>query len=107
MRDYAKEAVALAGGLTLETFKADRMAQLALIHLVEIVGEAASRVSAASRAAIPAIPWPKVIGTRNRIVHGYDKIDLPLLWDTLRTNLPPLIAALDDAIAGMEAERKT
>ncbi len=106
MRDYAREAVDLAEGLTLESFKADRMAQLALIHLVEIVGEAASRVSPETRSAVPDVPWAKVIGTRHRIVHGYDRIDLSLLWDTLRTNLPQLIAQLEPAIARFEAERK-
>lgn len=106
MRDYAREAVALAGGLTLESFRADRMAQLALIHLVEIVGEAASRVSPATQSAISDVPWSKVIGTRHRIVHGYDKIDLQLLWDTIRTNLPPLVRQLERAIARLEAGSK-
>ena len=106
MRDYAREALAIAGGNTLESFTADRMAQLALMHLVDIVGEAASRVSTDTKEAIPAIPWPKVIGTRNRIVHGYDNMNLPLLWETVQFSLPPLIAALDEAIARIEAERR-
>jgi uncharacterized protein with HEPN domain len=71
-----------------------RILQLALTRLVEIVGEAANRLSAETQLMHPKIPWPQIIGMRNRLIHGYDVIDLDLLWDTIASDLPPLIVAL-------------
>lgn len=59
------------------------------------MGEAASRVSAPTRKRHPEIPWPDIVSMRNRLIHGYDLVDLNLLWDTVATDLPPLIAALE------------
>jgi len=94
MLNHACEAVALLGDTSREAFRNHRVLQLALTRLVEIVGEAANRVSAATRQAHSDLPWPRIIGTRNWLVHGYDVIDYDLLWDTVTTDLPPLIAAL-------------
>jgi len=94
----------MAACLSLAAIESDRMAQLALRHLVEIVGEAADRVSRKTQEDITAIPWSKVVGMRNRIIHGYDKVDLALLWDTIVEDLPPLIKHLDEAIARLERE---
>ena len=71
------------------------MFQLALTHLVEILGEAAARVSMPARDKHPQIPWADIVGMRNRLIHRYDVVDLNLLWDTVETDLPPLIAALE------------
>ncbi len=68
--------------------------ELALIRLVEIVGEASARVSSEIQTKHPSIPWPQVIGMRNRLIHGYDSVDLDILWDTIVVDLPPLIAEL-------------
>ena len=72
----------------------DRVLHLALTRLVEIIGEAANRVSSDTQKKHPEVPWPKIIGMRNRLVHGYDVIDFDLLWDTVTTDLPPLMNAL-------------
>jgi len=94
MIDHARESLDLLGGTTREAFRDHRVLQLALTRLVEIVGEAANRVSEATQRAHPDIPWSNIIGMRNRLVHGYDVIDYDLLWDTVTSDLPPLIAAL-------------
>ena len=94
MLSHATEAVELLGGSSREEFSADRMLQLALTRLVEIVGEAANRVSSRTQARRPEIPWLRIAGMRNRLVHGYDVMDIDLLWDTITTDLPPLIEAL-------------
>ena len=73
--------------------------QLALTRLMEIVGEAANRVSEATRQRYPQIPWRPIIGTRNRLAHGYDVVDIDILWDIVRNDLPPLIGQLG-AIVG-------
>jgi len=72
--------------------------QLALTRLVEIIGEAASRVSGPTREKHREIPWSDMVGMRNRLIHGYDVVDLNLLWDTVEIDLPPLIAALENIV---------
>ena len=91
MLDYTREAVALSSGKTREDLGTDRVLQLALGRLVEIVGEAASRVPEEIRNRHPAIPWREAIGARNRLVHGYDFVDLDILWEIVATDLPALI----------------
>ena len=94
MLSHSREAVELLGDSSREELGRHRVMQLALTRLVEVVGEAAHRVSQAAREANPEIPWPQIIGMRNRLVHGYDVIDFDLLWDTVTDDLPPLVAAL-------------
>jgi len=72
MRDHALEAVAAARGRSRQDLDGDRMFALALIKLVEIVGEAAGRVSLATRSVEPRIPWNEIVAVRNRLAHGYD-----------------------------------
>jgi uncharacterized protein with HEPN domain len=98
MLDYARHAVAMADGRQRSDLESDLMFQWALTHLVEIIGEAASRVSLPTREQHRNIPWPDIVGMRNRLVHGYDVVDLNLLWDTVDIDLPPLIAALERII---------
>lgn len=98
MLDHAREAAELLGDAGREDLGRDRVRQLALTRLVEIIGEAANRVSEDARLDAPEIPWPQIIGMRNRLIHGYDVIDYDLLWDTIANDLPPLIAALQDAL---------
>ena len=73
----------------------DEVLQLALVRLIEMIGEAASRVTKATCSAHPEIPWPQIVGMRNRLVHGYYKINLDLLWQTLQQDLNPLIEQLE------------
>lgn len=64
-----------------------------LIHKkLEIIGEAASRLSAATRAGAPAIPWRDIVGMRNRLVHDYADVDWNVVWSVLHTELEPLRA---------------
>lgn len=75
-------------------FDQDEIVQLALVHLVQIIGEAASRVSDDLRQRHPEIPWRHVVGMRNRVVHGYFEVDLDLLWDVVTLDIPKLRAQL-------------
>lgn len=75
MLDHAHEAVALLTDTNRESFRDQRVIQLALTRLVEIVEEAANRISNTTRQAHPDVPWPQIIGMRNRLIHGYDVID--------------------------------
>jgi uncharacterized protein with HEPN domain len=95
MLTHAREAVALLGDRSLSEFNADRTAQLALTRLVEIIGEAANRVTPETRRKHPQIPWRQIVDTRNRLIHGYDVIDLDILWSTITADLPTLIELLE------------
>ena len=95
MRDHAEEAVLLLGETTLEELKIDRTVQLALVQLIEIVGEAAGRVDAEIRAAHPDIPWQLAADTRHRLIHGYDLIEYAVVFDTVKVDLPLLVEQLD------------
>lgn len=100
MLEHAMEAQSHASGRSIEDVRNSRVLQLALFHLVEIIGEAASRVSAETRSQNPEIPWRGVIGMRNRIVHGYEVLDVDVLWDTLNEDVPPLIGQLTAILGG-------
>lgn len=98
MLDHATEAVELTRGQTREDLEEQRLLQLALVRLVEIVGEAAGRVSKETWALHPEIPWPHIVGMRNRLIHGYDFVDHDILWQTIQEDLPSLIAMLEDVV---------
>ncbi|MDE0013288.1 MAG: DUF86 domain-containing protein [Candidatus Poribacteria bacterium] len=98
MRNHAVEAVALLGEASLNDLAENRVTELALIKLVEIVGEAANRISVETQQSHKEIPWTQIIGMRNRLVHGYDDISLERLWNTIKWELPPLMEQLDTII---------
>lgn len=100
MLEHAREAVEMIRGRSRGELSANRMLQLSLVHLVQVVGEAATRVSRAGQAQHPEIPWGKAITTRHRMVHGYDTVDYDVVWDTIAEDFPPLVAALERALGG-------
>jgi uncharacterized protein with HEPN domain len=71
------------------------MRQAAVTRQLEIIGEAARRISPETQATIPDIPWSKMIGMRNRLIHQYDDLDLETIWDTIQISLPELIVMLE------------
>lgn len=87
---YADEAMQISSSLTYEEFEASRLHQLAIIKAVETIGEAASQISDATQAELADIPWPEIIGMRNRLVHGYGAIRLEVVWRTVREDIPAL-----------------
>jgi uncharacterized protein with HEPN domain len=106
MLDHAREAVAMITGKGRTDLQRQRMLELALVRLIEIVGEAAARVSPEGQAEYSFIPWREVVGMRNRLIHGYDSIDLDVLWDTIEDDLPPLIDELERILDEDEKEHK-
>jgi uncharacterized protein with HEPN domain len=98
----ARDAVSFLRGLSAEQFRASRVHQLAVVKAVEIVGEAAARVSEPIRAAHPEIPWREIMGMRHRLVHGYFEVDLDKVWQTVQNDLPPLIANLEPLVPSEE-----
>ena len=98
MRDAAREAIDLTRDKVRADLDRDRLLNLALVRLMEIVGEAAARISADYRTDHPEIPWPLIVGLRNRLIHGYDSVDFDILWAILTVDLPPLVASIDHLI---------
>jgi len=66
--------------------------------LIEIIGEAANRVSKTGQKQLSQVPWPQIIGMRNRLIRGYDVVDLDLVWQTVTEELPPLITILEKIV---------
>jgi uncharacterized protein with HEPN domain len=95
MRDYARKAITMIQGQQRGDLDHDEKLLFALIHIVEVIGEAAGQVAPEVQERYPEIPWPKVIGMRHRLIHGYDVVDYDILWDTVTVNLPPLIVELE------------
>ena len=73
----------------------DRMLNLALVRLMEVIGEAASRVRKIFDHSTRQVPWRDITDLRNRLVHGYDSVDFDVLWTIIRDDLPPLIEQLE------------
>ena len=91
MLDHAVEATRLVEDRTRPDLDADRVLNLALVRLLEIIGEAAARLTAETRNRTPDIPWPDIIGLRTRLIHGYDIVDFDILWDIVHDDLPLLV----------------
>lgn len=75
------------------------MRLLAVVKSIEVIGEASTKVGDATRARVHAVDWVGIRRMRNRLIHGYDTIDVARVWDAVEIDLPPLIAGLEGALA--------
>jgi uncharacterized protein with HEPN domain len=98
MLDQARKAVTRAQIATREDLDADETLAAAFAWRLAVIGEAASYLSAETRTAHAEIPWPQIIAMRHRLIHGYDSIDLDIVWQTLASDLPSLIVSLENAL---------
>ncbi len=98
MLDATRESIQIAADLSREDLNKNRIANLALTRLLEILGEAANRIPKEERDKLPSIPWEPIIGMRNRLIHGYDQVDLDILWEVINTDLPQLLIALEPVV---------
>lgn len=99
MLEAALKASEFSKGRTRGDLDTDEQLTLSLVHLLEIVGEAAGKISQDFRHEHPEIPWNRISGIRNRLVHGYFDIDMDIVWETVTTRLPELIAQLKKLVA--------
>lgn len=84
MLDAALLAQSYLRDSSLESFRHDTMCQDAVIRRIELIGEAARRVSERMRSAHPEVPWAAMIAMRNLMIHDYDDVDMDIVWDTVR-----------------------
>ena len=96
--EAAKLALSYLEGRTKEEYLKDTQCQDAVIRRLEIIGEAAGRVSGATTTKFPDLPWKKMVSMRNIMIHEYEDVDLDIVWDTVKNDLPPLISLLEPLI---------
>ena len=99
MLDHAQEALDITSNRSRPELDTDRMLNLALVRLLEVIGEASRRVPDEFRTRYPNVPWRDTSGFRNRLIHAYDEIDFDIVWEIVQTDLLPLIAQLESIIA--------
>jgi uncharacterized protein with HEPN domain len=95
MLDHARKAVAAVAGRERGDLDGDDVLAAALERFVEVLGEAAGKVSEATRAEADTVPWRGLVGMRNRLVYGYASVDHDIVWDVVTDDLPRLIADLE------------
>lgn len=99
MLAYAREARELARGRTRADLDRERLLELSVLRILEVIGEAATRLPDEVRERHPEVPWGSVVGLRNRLIHAYDEVDLDIVWDILTLDLPDLIEKLEHMLA--------
>ena len=99
MDRFARRAVDYCTGLDRDQFFDNQLVQDAVLRNIELIGEAAARISPGVRLAHPEIAWREIVAMRNQLIHGYLGIDLDVVWDVVRVELPLLITQLEVVLA--------
>lgn len=95
MLDTARKVMEKVQGISREQFEKDENLRLALTHLIQVIGEAAARVSHQFCQSHPEIPWRAIVGMRHKVVHDYLNVDEEILWDTASQEMLPLLRQLE------------
>lgn len=98
MLDLATKAVSKTRGISRQTYDADENLRLALIHLIQTIGEAARQVSREFCDSHPDVRWADIIGMRHKVVHDYLDVDEDIVWQVVTADLPALVRALEPVI---------
>ena len=101
IRDAARDAVSFVEGKSRADLGSNEMLSLALVRLLEVIGEAANGISSELRAKHPGIHWAGMTGMRNRLIHGYFDVNLDIVWETVTKDLPPLVAEMELVLRGL------
>lgn len=99
MLDSARRVIRIVDGMTATTLAHDEVRLLAVVKSIEIIGEASTKVGLAAQSLAPGIDWRGVRLMRNRLIHGYDTIDVARVWDAIEVDVPPLIRELERVLA--------
>ena len=98
MLDAARQAIKISAGTNRADLDAFDTETLALRKLLEIMGEASRRTGSAFRERHTEIDWKSIAGMRDRLIHGYDRVDYDVLWDTCTLGLPSLVTKLEKVL---------
>ncbi|MCX7598445.1 MAG: DUF86 domain-containing protein [Armatimonadetes bacterium] len=99
MLDAGRAVIRFVQGRSRCDLDTDEMLLFALVRGLEIVGEAAAKVSDTTRQSFLNIPWRLVVGMRNRLIHGYFDVDRDVLWNTVCEDIPPLVHELEQILS--------
>jgi uncharacterized protein with HEPN domain len=99
MYDNACKAIGKMAGKTRADFDADDTLQLALVYLIQTIGESARRVTEATKLKHPEIPFRQIVGMRHKVVHDYMAVDLDIAFTVVTKDLPPLVETLAKIIS--------
>lgn len=94
----ARRAIEFATGLSRQILEGDLKSQSAILHQLLVLGEAVKRLSDEFRTTHPDTPWKAIAGMRDRVIHGYDDVDLDEVWRTIEVDLPRLVAVLEPLV---------
>ncbi len=97
--ESARAAIDYMGGKSWNEFSKDPILQDAIVRRLEIIGEAAGRVSSATQNKYGSLPWQAMKGTRNRVIHEYDSLQIDIIWDIVKKDLPFLVKELEKIVA--------
>lgn len=97
--EAAREAIEFTKDRNRADLDIDRKLNLSLVRLLEIIGEAARGISQEFREANPDLPWNKMVGMRDRLIHGYFDVNLDVVWETVTEDLPGLVSKLENVVA--------
>lgn len=97
--ESSRAALEYMRGKSWDKFSRDSLLQDAVVRRLEIIGEAAGRASTATQKKYPKLPWQAMKGTRNRVIHEYDSIQLDIIWDMVQQDLPFLIKELETIVS--------
>ena len=100
--DEAAEACHYVEDIAFDEFAKEGKTVRAVIRCIEVIGEAVSKISIEFREEHPDVPWQKIIGMRNRLIHVYFDIDYDIIWQTVKENLPPLIEQMQSILQNGE-----
>lgn len=99
MLDAARKARNFMKGKSRESLEANEaLLGFAVVRAIEVVGEAASKITPETRAQLPQIEWKNIVGMRNRVIHNYLEVDYDIVWKVLNENLVSLIAELEKVL---------
>ena len=108
-RDYVEDILTsfeetqeFTQGLDFDAFAKDRRTVNAVVRSLEVMGEAAKRIPAEIRKKYPEIPWKRMTGMRDKLIHEYSGVDVEIVWGVVKMELPPLKPFFDQMLQDLE-----
>ena len=98
MLEFAQKCLRFNDGKSRGDLDSDEVLMLATLYTIEFLGEASRSISEEMRERHSDVPWAEIIGTRNRLAHGYADVNLDMIWTIVKKDIPPLIRQLENVI---------